>query len=65
MVPEVSLGRDDWKYDEEMWEGSGEDEEDARKRRPEKQCRQCLHWLPLEATYCAWCGKIFEEPRKP
>ncbi len=57
------MGRDDWKYDEEMWEGSGEDEEDPKKRRPEKQCRQCLHWLPLEATYCAWCGKIFEDPK--
>ncbi len=59
------MGRDDWKYDEEMWEGSGEDEEELKKRRPEKQCRQCLHGLPLEATYCAWCGKIFEEPKKP
>ncbi len=59
------MGRDDWKYDEEMWEGSGEDEEDAKKRRPEKQCPQCLHWLALEATYCAWCGKILDEPKRP
>lgn len=64
MVPEVPLGRDDWKYDEEMWEGSNEEEEDV-KRPSEKQCRQCLHWLPLEATYCTWCGKVFEDPKRP
>ena len=63
MVPEGPLGRDDWKYDEEMWEGSGEEEEGA-KPRAEKQCRQCLHWLPIEATYCAWCGKMSEDPKK-
>ena len=58
------MSRDDWKYDEEMWEGTGEDEDEGAKRRPEKQCGQCLHWLPLEATYCAWCGKIFEDPKR-
>lgn len=63
MVAEVSLGRDDWKYDEEMWEGTGE-EEDGAKPPKEKQCRQCLHWLPLDATYCAWCGKVCEEPKR-
>ena len=58
------MSRDDWKYDEDMWEGSGENEEEGKKR-SEKQCRQCLHWLPLEATYCAWCGKVIEDPKRP
>ncbi len=58
------MGRDDWKYDEEMWEGSGEDDEDGKKPRSEKQCPQCLHWLALEATYCAWCGKVLDEPKR-
>ncbi len=54
------MGRDDWKYDEDMMEGSGEDEAEAPK---EKQCHHCLHFIPAEAPYCPWCGKQYTEPR--
>lgn len=54
------LARDDWKYyDEEMEEG---EEEEAGKPPPlEKQCRNCLHWVPREAPTCSWCGKPFDD----
>jgi len=52
------MPRDDWKYDEEMWEETGEEEE---KPSPERQCPRCLHFVPREATYCTWCGKPFED----
>ena len=52
------MPRDDWKYDEEMW-----DDEDGEKKKssPEKQCPQCSHWLPRESAHCDWCGKVFED----
>lgn len=53
------MGRDDWMYDEEAFEGEEEDVPPP----PEKQCPNCLHWVLREAPYCAWCGKPFEEPR--
>jgi len=49
--------RDDWKYDEEMWDGKKEEEELP----PEKQCPRCLHWVPQEEQHCNWCGKVFRE----
>jgi DNA-directed RNA polymerase subunit RPC12/RpoP len=54
--------RDDWKYDEDMWEDEGEEKQ---KVTPEKQCPQCSHWLPHESPYCSWCGKVFEEQKDP
>ncbi len=54
--PDVS--RDDWKYDEEMWD---EKEGEPEKILPEKQCPQCLHWVPREYPSCSWCGKPFRE----
>jgi hypothetical protein len=55
------MPRDDWKYDEDMWEG---DEEEKEKVTPEKQCMRCNHWLPRESPYCSWCGKVFEDREK-
>ncbi len=55
------MGRDDWKYYDEM--GDEEQEESTHPR--EKQCLNCLHVVPFEAPYCPWCGKQFPEPRKP
>jgi rRNA maturation endonuclease Nob1 len=53
------LARDDWKYyDDDMEEGGEEGKKDLP---PEKQCRNCLHWVPREAPSCAWCGKPFED----
>jgi hypothetical protein len=49
------MGRDDWMYDEDVWE---EGEEEAEKRpSPEVQCPNCQHWVPREAPYCSWCMK--------
>lgn len=54
-----TLARDDWKhYDEDLWEDEGEEETKAS---PEKQCARCLHFVAREATYCTWCGKVFDE----
>lgn len=55
------MPRDDWKYDEEMWEDVGEE----KKVPPEKQCPRCSHWLPREAAHCDWCGKVFPERKGP
>jgi hypothetical protein len=52
------LTRDDWKYDEDLWEAEPEEE---TKVPPQKQCPRCLHFIAREATYCTWCGKPFEE----
>ena len=52
------MPRDDWKYDEEMWEDAGEEKEAPN---PERQCPRCLHFVPREAAYCTWCGKPFED----
>jgi hypothetical protein len=52
------MPRDDWKYDEDMWDGEGEEEE---KTPTEKQCLRCNHWVPYESPYCSWCGKVFED----
>ncbi len=51
------MPRDDWKYDEEMWEEFEEEENPPA----ERQCPRCLHFVPSEATYCTWCGKPFED----
>jgi hypothetical protein len=51
------MPRDDWKYDEEMWDG----EEEEEKLSAEKQCLRCNHWVPRESPYCSWCGRVFEE----
>ena len=56
------MGRDDWKYDEEMWEGGEDEKMDSP---PDKQCRQCLHWVPRDASYCPWCGKVFPDRDPP
>jgi hypothetical protein len=50
--------RDDWKYDEDMWDAEEEGEE---KTPTEKQCLRCHHWVPHESPYCSWCGKVFED----
>ena len=52
------MPRDDWKYDEEMWE---DEEGEKKKVSPEKQCARCLHWIPRESPSCDWCGKVFED----
>lgn len=52
------MSRDDWKYDEDMWDEKGEEEKEIP---PEKQCPRCLHWVPREFPYCSWCGKAFRE----
>lgn len=52
------MARDDWKYDEDMWDDA---EWDRKPVPPERQCKQCLHWVPQEAPYCSWCGKVFED----
>jgi hypothetical protein len=54
--------RDDWKYDEELWD---EDDREEKKLPPEKQCQRCLHWIPRESPHCNWCGKVFDEREKP
>lgn len=54
----MPVPRDDWKYDEDMWDG---EDEEKKRISPEKQCPRCSHWLPRESTYCTWCGKVFEE----
>ncbi len=54
------MPRDDWKYDEE-WEKEEEESESRRPLPPEKQCLNCLHWVPREAPSCSWCGKGFPE----
>jgi len=59
--PEGRLPRDDWKYDEEMWDESGEEKEAPP---PDRQCPRCLHFVPRESTYCTWCGKPFEDRDK-
>ncbi|MBI5418945.1 MAG: hypothetical protein HZA60_02545 [Deltaproteobacteria bacterium] len=52
------MARDDWKYyDDEM----DEEGEDKKVLPPEKQCKNCLHWVPREAPSCSWCGKPFED----
>jgi hypothetical protein len=51
------MPRDDWKYDEDMWDGEGEEE----KTPTEKQCLRCNHRVPYESPYCSWCGKVFED----
>lgn len=56
------MARDDWKYDDEVWEGGEED--DGAPPGAEKECRRCLHWIPVEATYCPWCGRMIEEEKK-
>ena len=56
------MPRDDWKYDEEMWDEDGGEE---KKLPPEKQCPRCLHWLPRESPHCNWCGKVFEDRKDP
>ena len=55
-----SMGKDDWKYDEDAW---NEMENEGKKAAPppEKQCIQCLHWVDREALYCPWCGKALGE----
>jgi hypothetical protein len=56
------LARDDWKYydeDEQMEEG-----EEKKPLPPEKQCKNCLHWVAREAPSCSWCGKVFEDRDK-
>ena len=50
------MSRDDWKWDEDMW-----DEKDEEKLPVEKQCPRCLHWLPRKDPFCSWCGKVFED----
>lgn len=52
------MARDDWKYhdDDEMEEG----EVEKKDLPPEKQCKNCFHWVPREAPSCVWCGKPFE-----
>jgi hypothetical protein len=52
------MPRDDWKYDEDMWE---DEEGEKKKASPEKQCARCLHWIPRESPSCNWCGKVFED----
>ncbi len=56
------MPRDDWKYDEEMWD---DDAGEKEKLPPEKQCQRCLHWLPRESPHCSWCGKVFEDRKDP
>jgi hypothetical protein len=58
------MRRDDWKYFDDAWDESNE-EEKAPPGPPEKQCRNCLHWIDREALYCSWCGKEQEETGKP
>ena len=60
--PGDRMPRDDWKYDEDMWEDGGTEKE---KVPPEKQCPRCQHWVPCETPYCTWCGKVFEERKGP
>ena len=55
------MPRDDWKYDEDMWEDEGDEK---KKVAPEKQCPRCNHWLPRECPHCDWCGKVFEDRDK-
>ncbi len=57
---EHGVPRDDWKYDEE-WEKEEEENESRKPPPPEKQCVNCLHWVPREAPSCSWCGKGFPE----
>ncbi len=52
------MSRDDWKYDEE-WEKEEEESESRKPPSPEKQCANCLHWIPREAPSCSWCGRSF------
>ncbi|GAB4245377.1 MAG: hypothetical protein OHK0028_23400 [Deltaproteobacteria bacterium] len=57
------MGKDDWKYDEDAWDETGEEEKTPPP--PERQCPQCLHWIDREALYCPWCGKsLGEKDRK-
>ena len=56
------MPRDDWKYDEDMWE---DEEGEKKKVSPEKQCPRCNHWLPRESPHCDWCGKVFEDRKGP
>ncbi|MBP2675125.1 MAG: hypothetical protein H6Q84_1965 [Deltaproteobacteria bacterium] len=53
------MRRDDWKYDEEAWDEKREEGKVALP--PEKQCRNCLHWIDRDSLYCSWCGKSQEE----
>ncbi len=56
------MGRDDWKYYDDDWSDS-EDEE--REPPTERQCPNCLHFFPVDAPYCQWCGKVSPPARKP
>jgi hypothetical protein len=56
---EVGMSRDDWKYDEDMWEEGREEE--GKEPPPEKQCPRCLHWMPREEPFCSWCGRPLED----
>ena len=53
------MGREDWKYDDEIWD-SREDEE-TKAPPPERQCPRCTRWVPREAAFCMWCGKPLED----
>ena len=56
------MKRDDWKYFEDAWDESNEEEKVSLP--PEKQCSNCLHWIDRDSLYCSWCGKEQEEKRK-
>jgi hypothetical protein len=56
------MKKDDWKYYEEAWDEKSEEEKAPIP--PEKQCRNCLHWIDQGALYCSWCGKAQEEKRR-
>ncbi|MCL5966151.1 MAG: zinc ribbon domain-containing protein [Deltaproteobacteria bacterium] len=53
------MPRDDWRYDEDAWEGDEEEEKKAPP--PEIPCPHCLHFVAREALYCPWCGKPLPE----
>lgn len=55
-----SMGKDDWKYDEDAI-NEMEDEEKKKAPPPAKQCLQCFHWVDREILYCPWCGKELGE----
>ena len=53
------MRRYEWMYDEEAWESQMQEEKVEPS--PEKQCRNCLHWIDRESLSCSWCGKSQEE----